>query len=419
MNAINIFHITLEIWGSVFCLVAMLCVLIRKNMDSKERSFLLGLQIETVFLLAFDAMAWGFRGNTSGVGYVAVRLSNFIVYIMGFVISMNYTAYLQYDIQKRTGQPVRFRATIVYLLAAIGIVLSVVTQFTGFFYHFDAYNFYQRSDGFWLSQALGIVEEAIGLTIVLQFCRAFSKERFLSFLSYIAFPVIAMLLQLFIYGYSFLNIAISASVLFMFAVSLMEQEKYMNHLQTEVMMTQIGEHFIFNSLSTIKNLCETDPESAEEAVDEFAVYLRGNIDAIGRSDLIPFSRELEHVQNYLALEKRRFGKRLQEKYDIRTADFLLPALTLQPIVENAVKHGISKKAEGGTITIATRELKDYFEILVIDDGVGYDTNAKPTDSRRHVGMENVTSRLDAMCDGRIEVESQIDQGTRVRIFIKK
>ena len=419
MNAINIFHITLEIWGSVFCLISILCVLIRKNMDSKERSYLLGLQIQTVILLVFDAMAWGFRGNASGVGYVAVRLSNFIVYIMGFVISMNYTAYLQYDIQKRTGQPVRFRATIVYLLAALGIVLTVVSQFTGLFYSIDADNLYHRNDCFWISQMIGIVGGIICLTMVLQYYRSFSRQRFLAFLSYIAFPVIAMLIQLFVYGYSFLNIAISASVLFMFAVSLMEQEEYMNHLQTEVMMTQIGEHFIFNSLSTIKNLCETDPESAEEAVDEFAVYLRGNIDAIGRSDLIPFSRELEHVQNYLALEKRRFGKRLQENYDIRTADFLLPALTLQPIVENAVKHGISKKAEGGTITIATRELKDYFEILVIDDGVGYDTNAKPSDSRRHVGMENVMSRLDAMCKGLLEVESQIDQGTTVRVFIKK
>ena len=164
-------------------------------------------------------------------------------------------------------------------------------------------------------------------------------------------------------------------------------------------------------------MCETDPDDAEDAIDEFATYLRGNIDAIGGQSLIPFSQELEHVQNYLLLEKRRFGDRLKVSYDIQTDDFCLPPLTLQPIVENAVKHGISKKAEGGSLTIATRKLQKCYEIIVTDDGVGFEPKEKKDDGRRHIGMENVTSRLDAMCDGQVEVESHIGQGTSVRIFV--
>lgn len=417
MNAVNIFHITLEIWGSVFCLIAILCVDVRKHIDSKDRSFLLGLQAESMILLIADAVAWGFRGDPSSLGYVAVRLSNFVVYVMQFVIAVNYASYLQYNIYKRTGKPVRFRLIAVYLLAALGVILTVVSQFTGLFYTFDRQNFYHRSQWFWFSQVVGIVGSLICLSIVLQYRKALSRRRFFSFLSYIIFPLLALIIQVFVYGFSFMNMALTVSVMYMFAVSLIEQEQYLNTLQVEVMMSQIGEHFIFNSLSTIKNLCETDPEDAEDAIDEFATYLRGNIDAIGGSSLIPFSQELEHVQNYLCLEQRRFGDRLQVHYDIETESFVIPPLTLQPIVENSVKHGISKKAEGGTVTIATHKLQDAYEIIVSDDGMGFDPAEKKDDGRRHVGMENVTSRLEAMCRGQVEIESRIGQGTKVRILL--
>ena len=419
MNIVNIVHIAMEIWGSVFCLVATVCVALRCNLDSKERSLILGLQLEAAILLIADAAAWGFRGNPTNVGYVAVRLSNFVVFITSYIILITYTAYLQYDIKKRTGETVRVRVAIIYLASLLSILMIVITQFNGLIYTFDAQNFYHRSDLFWISQAEGVVGGVLNLSIILQYRKSLSRLSRIAYLSYVFIPLVALIIQIFFYGIALFNIAVAIAVLCMFVVSVIEQEQYANQLQIEVMMSQIGEHFIFNSLATIKNLCHTNPADAEQAVVEFSKYLRGNIDAVGSNRLIPFAQELEHVQNYLLLEHRRYGERLAVTYEIETEDFELPPLTLQPLVENAVKHGVTQKIEGGTIVIATRELKNDYEILVKDDGVGFDVNEKKDDGRRHIGMENVAARVGAMCNGVVQVESVEGEGTTVRVFIKK
>ncbi len=419
MDIVNIVHIAIEIWGSIFCLIAAVCVAFRKNLDLKERSLLMGMQLEAVLLLVSDAVAWGFRGSLTEVGYIAVRLSNFMVFITSYAIMINYAAYLQYYVAKVNGRNVRKRTAAVFFIAAVGIIMVVITQFNDFLYYFDENNFYHRSGAFPVSQIIGIIGGFIELTIIIQYRKSFTRAWFAAYTSYIVLPVIAAVIQIFVYGISILNISVVLSVLFMFLVSIVEQENYLNKLQTDVMMSQIGEHFIFNSLSTIKNLCHTSPEEVENSIDEFAKYLRGNIDAISINTVIPFSRELEHVKNYLSLEKRRFGDRLSVKYDIKTEDFYVPPLTLQPLVENAVKHGISKKTEGGTVTIATREVSDGYELAVIDDGVGFDTGEKKNDGKNHIGVANVRMRVDAMCDGLVEIDSSVGKGTSAYIFIRK
>ena len=197
-------------------------------------------------------------------------------------------------------------------------------------------------------------------------------------------------------------------------------QKELYDSKVQIMVSQIRPHFMYNTLSSIAMLCEIDPEAAQEMTITFAKYLRENMDSLKQTKPVPFTRELEHLKKYLFIEKIRFDDRLNIEYDIQATDFELPQLSIQPLVENAVKHGIGKKEEGGTVTIATRETDTAFEVIVSDDGVGFDVNApQKDDGRSHIGMENIKKRLKDMCSAEIVIESEPGRGTTAKVIIPK
>lgn len=197
------------------------------------------------------------------------------------------------------------------------------------------------------------------------------------------------------------------------------KKKEISDMRDEMLLSQISRHFICNTLTTIRYLCKTDARLAAEAVDAFAGYLRGNLDSLTGDKVIAFSKELDHVKNYLAIEQKRFGKRLRLIYDIRETDFMLPSLTLQPIVENAVKHGVTKRESGGTIRIATGKSASDYWIRVEDDGVGFCLSEKRKGKAPHIGIDNAASRLASLCGGTITVESSQGEGTKALIRIPR
>lgn len=196
-----------------------------------------------------------------------------------------------------------------------------------------------------------------------------------------------------------------------------EQELY--DMQINILSAQISQHFIYNTLTTIKYLCKKDALLAAETVDEFAGYLRGNLEALTGDKTIWFSEELIHVKNFLAIEQKRFGKRINVIYDIREEAFMLPPLTLQPIVENAVKHGIAPKEQGGTIRISTGKNDTDYWIRVEDDGVGYCVKERAKEKKTHIGMCNVAGRVGGLCGGSVKVLSSFGEGTKVLIKIPR
>lgn len=197
-------------------------------------------------------------------------------------------------------------------------------------------------------------------------------------------------------------------------------------LQTEladsrisIMLSQIQPHFLYNSLNTIYYLCDKDPQAAKKAISDFSDYLRGSMDSLTRRTPIPFYKELQHVRKYLTLEKMRFEDRLEIEWDIQTEGFMIPALTVQPLVENAVKHGVCQLEEGGIVKISTRDCVDHFEVEIIDNGAGFDVNEVKNDGKSHVGIENVRSRLWKMCQAELEITSEKGKGTSAVIRIPK
>lgn len=198
-----------------------------------------------------------------------------------------------------------------------------------------------------------------------------------------------------------------------------EMQRELTESRVAIMVSQIQPHFLYNSLSSIAMMCTIDPETAQEATVTFADYLRGNMDSLKQKEPVPFSKELEHLKKYLYIEKLRFGKKLNIVYDIETEDFVLPQLSIQLLAENAVKHGISKKRGGGTLTITARETDDSFEVIVSDDGKGFDVNEVKDDGRSHVGMDNVRRRLKEMCGGEVIINSVIGEGTTATVILPK
>ena len=383
------------------------------------------MQLSGAILLGSDAVAWAFRGYPGTVGYWTVRISNFLVFLFGNIMLSVYHGYVCcYLFTEEERKKHAARIKLVYLIAAFGMLLVVLSQFTDLYYYIDAQNYYHRNPAYPLSSLIPMCGAVMELISLIQYRHNVNREIFVSLVSYMILPVVAVIIQLFYYGISLINIAISISIILMFVSAMAEQNRELARRQEEaadlrvsLMLSQIKPHFIYNTLTTIQRLCVKDPIMAQETVEEFATYLRGNLGTLDRKTPIPFENELEHVKCYLAIEQKRFGNRVKVEYDIGKEDFMIPALTLQPIVENAVKHGLCKKDEGGTIWIRTEQKGDVIYITVTDDGVGFIPERVGTDGKPHIGISNVKNRLQNMCGGTLAIESCPGKGTTVMITL--
>ncbi len=224
-----------------------------------------------------------------------------------------------------------------------------------------------------------------------------------------------------------LNIAILIVVLLMAFIyckkmsEISEKARMVAKLENEVtqsnvslLLTQIQPHFINNALTSIRYLCKTDPRKAEQSIMDFASYLRYNMASLSNRWVIPFHEEMMHVSSYLAIEKIRFEEKLQVHLDIQVEDFEVPALCVEPLVENAIKHGVRGRIAGGTVSIRTYQDDEYNWIIVEDDGVGFDPEHI---SDKSIGIPNITKRLKMMNGVIFRIESQIGKGTRATIQI--
>ena len=184
----------------------------------------------------------------------------------------------------------------------------------------------------------------------------------------------------------------------------------------QIALSQIKPHFIYNTLNAIQDIDDM-PDVARDAIGDFARYLRENLDFLTSSNLISFNKELEHVKKYVNLEKLRFGDKINIIFDIKTSDFLIPSLSLQMVVENAIKHGITKKYDGGNVWVSSYEKDDKYFVVVKDDGIGFDVNK--VIGANHLGFKNSNERLKHFVGGSLVIESEINKGTTVTLVIPK
>lgn len=199
--------------------------------------------------------------------------------------------------------------------------------------------------------------------------------------------------------------------------TLAEMETQLTLSRTSTLMSQIRSHFVFNILNAISGMCKYDPEKADDTIVRFARYLRNNIDMMENDQNIPFSLDLRRLEDYVILEQVRFGDKIEFYTDIEVDDFMIPPLILQPVVENAIKHGLSRKSSNGTIILRTRDRGDRIVVTVEDDGVGFDT--RELEKETSVGIKNIRFRLYHLVHGTLEIASEVGKGTTVTITLPK
>ena len=430
MTTTAILHVALEMWGFVFCMVAAIAIWLGRHKGSRADRIIVVMEITVSLLLAMDALAWTFRGYPGNFGAAMVRISNMFVFLTSYAILAEFTTYQTCVVKEDTDFPIRIWSHAIYCVCAVGGMLVIVSQFTDFLYYFDENNLYHRTDNYYISQVIAIVGMILATYMMFYHRKYFSTEMLLSMLAYMVLPLAAAFVQIFVYGVSLLNIAIAISMLMVFASwqidrareneklakKLLEQERKLNRQKQEIMMSQIQPHFIFNSLTAIAQLCEKQPKVARDATISFAEFLRAKINGLKNPEPITFSQELENIENYLMLEKIRFGDQLEVSYDIRIDSFYVPILSIQPLVENAVKHGIK---QSGRIEIETCE-KDYFyEVVVKDNGIGFDGVNYPKDDKTHVGVFNIKERLKDQMNATLTYEIPKEGGTIARVLIPK
>ena len=186
-------------------------------------------------------------------------------------------------------------------------------------------------------------------------------------------------------------------------------------IAAELSMSQIQPHFLFNSLNTIRALCVKDPKQAEYAIETFSAYLRENLEFMHWASLIPLSKDVEHTRLYTEIERLRFPNICVE-YQIAEEDCEIPPLTIQPLVENAIRHGIRGQKDGTVIISAFHENRT-FVITVRDNGTGFNPEEKNNPEEMHIGIGSVRSRVEQLCKGEFILESHPGKGTLITIRI--
>ena len=197
---------------------------------------------------------------------------------------------------------------------------------------------------------------------------------------------------------------------------LKKKDEEIADLKIKLLQKEMRPHFVFNILLSIKQLCIEEPRLAAEALQNFSVYLRSRIDSMVSTDCVPFSEELACIKNYVELEKIEPTVDFSVHYDLEFTDFFIPLLSVQPMVENAIRHGIDTQSGQGIVTIRTFSKNDCAIIEVSDNGTGEENETVQQVKHRGIGISNTKERIRMMCGGEVDIV-YTGRGTIVRYTI--
>lgn len=329
-----------------------------------------------------------------------------------------FTAYLLQVCGEKLKSSAIFRAALVIFI--FFFILLGITQFTTIFYYVTPENQFIRGEWHTLLMVPMIILPFLNLIGVICRKNNLPPKYYVAFMIYLLPLLVTLFIHIFFYSDMIIFIGVVISTISMFAIILYDQIEQHFRLQREIanqrasiMVLQMRPHFIYNAMMSIYYLCTQNPQKAQQVTLDFTTYLRKNFNAIAGEDNIPFSDELEHTRAYLAIEQVQFGDNLIVEYDTPYINFRLPPLTLQPIVENAVKHGMDPEYAPLRITIRTRETDFGSEIFVEDNGHGFILDI----DKPHTALDNIRQRLEIMCGGKMIIRPRDGSGTVVKIII--
>lgn len=420
MSKNAIFNATVCIIGIAILLIHIVNVLVKKNRRKDENALLNFLTLTVIHFsiyLTYTFIKINPVSNATIIGFYTA------FYIFNNLEVFFFSIYVKSYMDLKKGLE---KALIIFNLTMFGIytILDIINIFNGMF--FTASNgAYQRAGTMFIAQGYQFIVLITAIFVIL-FNKSLVLREKIAFGCYCILPGAAIVIQNALPGYAigYLSIIIAIEILFLFLnvqknILLTEEKEKNKDSQIRIMMSQIQPHFIYNSLSSISTLITINPEEAQKALDNFTEYLRHNLSSLTQTSLIPFTDELRHIETYVNLEKMRFNDRVKVSYDIKVRDFYVPPLSLQPIVENALKHGVLKKVNGGNVVFKTYETDNAYIVEVIDDGVGFDIDNVDFVNDNHFGINNIKTRLETMCHGTLIITSKVGEGTKAVITFYK
>lgn len=295
-----------------------------------------------------DLADWLIQDVSTPAQRAVLSFSSVIFYAASAFVLYFFARYVE-EYLRLAGRAQRWYLASVRFVCAVQVVFACLSPATGAIFRVTGEG-YQRGDLFFISQMVPLYCYLLFTAVVIAHRRQLIRRELIFFLLYIFVPLGGGAVQMFLRGIAVVNVGVAllfilVNIQFEHEIALGQRENELAQMRIDTMLSQIQPHFLYNALATISHLCKRDPIEAQKAIQDFSAFLCTNMDSLKTREPVPFEQKLNHVINYLYLEQRRFRAQLRVVYEIQVSEFSTPPLTLQPLVENVVRHGILKKLE--------------------------------------------------------------------------
>ncbi len=408
----------LAVVGMIFAIILFVCCCFNINDNTHQGDTLAAISVLLYFALLFSGMMDVFAGNTAARS--AIMGLQTITAVCSTAVHFLFWRYQCASLPESRTQ--RSFTRWIYILIVAYLITLAINPFTGILFVVDASGNLVST-----GETLEIIFISLFYLIFLiyilpQHC---SLRKKISLASFAVLPMLVIVMttvwymagiEYTIQSITYIFLLMAAYVVFFgdYIESkelLLRQQTALAEMKSQLMLSQLNPHFVANTLNSIVALCRFDPPEAERATRMFAGYLRENYVDMSGNQMVPFEKALDNMKNYIAIEQIRFPH-LQAEYDITCTNFEIPTMTIQPLVENAITHGVHGR---GKITISATEAQSGYTVLVADNGAGY--QEPPEDGRTHFGIANCRDRLQTLCGGSLTIRTGTDGGTVCEITI--
>lgn len=433
-RASNAINSVLEGFTFLMCVLLNYAIVSRKKKTRLDQLMALVCVLMGVSVLG-DFFAWTFEDVAGQAEYVAAVIGNQVTF---WFTPLAFGAFCLYVFEWSQGyvpgetrsltRPRSYagRALWVLLLGmtVLGVAFVLINIFTGCLYIVNPDNSYTAGSLAWVPNALNVAQLVLLLPLV---C---AEENDLTPLAIgrlwslaAGLPLISLLGELLLPNLTLSYPGYALALFFMYIElqrlqerALMAEKLELAESRTQLLSGQIRSHFIFNSLAAIGELCYEDPKLAQKAIADFSTYLRGNMNAVGDVKLVSFDSEVSNIKSYVGLEQMNPTTPFDVEWDLQATRFMLPPLVVEPLVENAVVHGVSTRREGGLIQIRSWEEGDAYKVSVHDNGVeGVEVKGS---KHNGIAIENGRRRLELLCRGTLEA-GRVEDGYLAVVTIPK
>ncbi len=404
MSTVALIHICIEGTMAVVCFFAASFLMMGQETRQKTESKLAILITVNAFLLLFDTLAWGFRGMITAAGIFFTRFANYMTFVIYYVLLYIVLDFLDWQLKKNgSGISEGIRRAAGGILF-FGILILSISQFNTLFYYFDEFNIYHRSDSFWVLQAIGGIFISLVVYSIVRYRKKLSRLQFFGFLSYLVFPTMALVVMIYLYGYSLINLAITFSTILVYAVNLLERNQLLHLAKIEAEEAgRAKERFLANMSHEIRTpingMLGMNEMILREAKDQNILEYADGIRRSGKTlmglvnDILDFTKIesghmhlvttsyrlsdlLNDLENTIVPMAREKGLLFQEDISAKCPEFLEgDEVRVRQVIMNLLSNAV-KYTEKGTVTLklsalsGENEKETILRIDVSDTGIG-------------------------------------------------